>query len=132
MNIVQSFATFLQDQGVATLNTDLFIGDAPSSDVAPDELWWLKADSGSAIRKISGESIKSYQIQTFYRSRNPQEVYDKMFDLEETLNCIGCADIPGFDVLDIQTTSFPADQDLDQEDRMVGLLQASIRVYSTC
>jgi hypothetical protein len=131
-NIVESFATFLDSQAVATMGTDLFIGDAPSSDFVPDAIWWLKANGGTQERSVSGESIKTYQVQAFYRNRDAQAVYDKMFNLENLLSCASCADLPGFDVVDIRTVAFPADQDLDQEDRMVGLLQANIQVYAAC
>jgi hypothetical protein len=133
MNIATSFANYLEGLGIATLGQDLWIGEAPSSNEVPDSIWWILVNGGSPIRKNStGESTKSYQIQVFSRNRNPRIIADAMQLLEENLNCDDCAQLEGFDTVDIEATVFPIDTDLDDEDRKVGLLQATLTTYKEC
>lgn len=133
MNLAEAFAQYLDDSGVATLGTDLFISKAPSSDLVLDSIWWVVASGGQpSARATTGEAVKEYVIDVFYRNRNAQAVYSELFSLEEELNCTGCIDIDGFDAISVQATSFPVDQDLDAEDRSVGLVQVLVRTYKSC
>lgn len=133
MTLIASFATYLASVTGSVLGQDLFIGNAPSSNKVPDSIWWIMDNGGSPIKKNStGESMKRYQVQVFYRNRDYQIVKDKMFALEETLNCDGCTQLAGFDTLDIEALTFPIDNDLDVEDRKVGLLQANLTTYKEC
>lgn len=134
MSLVESFAGYLENTlGLATLGTDLFIGEAPSSNRVPDSIWWIIDNGGSPIKKNStGESLKNYQIQIFYRNRDYKLVKDAMFLLEEELNCDGCTQLSGFDTIDIIAITFPIDNDLDQEDRKIGMIQANVTTYKSC
>lgn len=133
MNIVEAFAEYLQTLGIATLGQDLLIGRAPSSTERSDNEWWLISNGGSPIKKNkTGESMKNYQFEIYYRNRDYKTVDDEMLHLEELLNCDGCTQLTGFDTVDIEATVFPTDDDLDSEDRKVGLLQANITIYKEC
>jgi len=111
----------------------LFIGRAPSSNEAADELWWVIGNGGTPLSRAStGETVKNYQVQVYYRSRDYQRIADAMQQLEEDLNCDRCTPLEGFDTLDIEATVFPIDNDLDSEDRKVGLLQVSLTTYKEC
>lgn len=133
MNIATSFATYLQSLSIATLGQDLFIGTAPSSNEAPDTIWWIVANGGGPLRKNqTGETTKSYTVQVYCRNRNYRELADQMSLLEENLNCDKCTQLDGFETVDIEATVFPTDIDLDDEDRKVGLLQATITTYKEC
>lgn len=132
-DIAQSFANYLQGLGIATLGQDLWIGEAPNSNEVPDNIWWILAFGGSPIRKNgTGEATKQYQIQVFARNTNPRVIASAMSQLEEDLNCDGCSQLDGFDTIDIEATVFPIDQDIDSEDRKVGLLQATLTTYKEC
>lgn len=125
-NIVEAFAEYLESSSVATLGTDLFIGEAPTD---PDALWWLTGNGGNPETKAAtGERIKTYQVGVFYRDRSGKNVYDRLFALEDQLNS-GSIDLTGFDTVEVQAITFPIDQDLDDEDRKVGLLQAQLTIY---
>ena len=52
--------------------------------------------------------------------------------MEEELNCSGCVKLNGFELVGINVTQFPADQDLDSENRMVGMLSVQLEVYKGC
>lgn len=134
MTIAKAFSDYLVNAGVCqALGTDLFIGTAPSSNKVVDAIWWIKISGGSKQTKLaSGESIKNYLVEVYRRSRDYQQVNDDMESLEELLNCNGCVQLEGFDTLQIEATSFPIDNDLDSEDRKVGLLQATLSVYKSC
>jgi len=133
MNLVEAFATYLQTLGLGTLGQTIFIGEAPSSENVSDSIWWIVANGGSPELKAStGELVKNYQVQVYYRNRNYKTVHDNIFSLEEQLNCDGCTQLEGFETIDIEATTFPIDNDLDVEDRKVGLLQANIRTYKEC
>lgn len=133
MNLLDSFAQYLQTMGIATLGQNLFIGEAPSSNQVQDSVWWIIDSGGSPIAKNqTGESRKAYQITVFNRDRNYKTIKNAMFALEEQLNCDGCTQLQGFDTIDIEATTFPIDQDLDNEDRKIGMLQATITTYKEC
>jgi hypothetical protein len=130
MSLIGAFAAYLETSGIATLGTDLFIGKAPSSDQAADALWWLKSFGGILTTRLkTGETVKTYQIQVYYRDRNAKNVEDKLFDLEERLNGRDTPELLGFSTVETQALVFPYDNDLDDEDRKVGLLQANIVIY---
>jgi hypothetical protein len=140
MNVSQAFANYLQDLGIATLGQDLLIGRAPDineklSDGSrvPDNLWWILTDGGSPIKKNqTGESMKSYQVLVYCRNTDYKTIEDTMFQLEEDINCDGCTQLEGVDTIDIEASVFPIDEDLDSEERKVGLLRATIIVYKEC
>lgn len=134
MTLIEAFATYLQDTlSVATLGQDLFIGEAPSSNKVPDSIWWIVSNGGSPVLKNStGESLKRYQVQIFYRNRDHKAVEDALFNLEEDLNCDGCSQLTGIETVDIEAITFPVDNDIDDEDRKVGLLQVNLTTYKEC
>lgn len=133
MNLAEAFATHLATLTGTTLGQTLFIGEAPSSDKVADSIWWIVENGGGVIQKNStGEAQKSYQISVFYRNRNYKAVKDAMFTLEESLNCDGCTQLSGYDTIDIEAITFPIDNDLDSEDRKIGLLQVNITTYKEC
>lgn len=133
MNIPEAFATYLETVTGSTLGQDLFIGEAPSSNQVLDSIWWIIASGGAKeTRLISGESVKNYRVDVYYRNRDYEQVYNAMQDLEETLNCDGCTQLDGYETMDIEATTFPIDTDLDDEDRKVGLLQATLRIHKEC
>ncbi len=133
MNISEQFAEYLETLGVATRGTDLWIGRAPTSVEVPDDIWWIIQNGGSPVRRNStGETLKSYQVQIYGRSRNYKKLLDDLFVIEQDLNCDGCSQLSGLDTIDIEAVVFPIDNDLDSEDRKVGLLQANITTYKEC
>lgn len=100
---------------------------------AVDSLWWIIDSGGSPLsRNQTGETTKEYQVQIFYRDRNYKSVKNKLFSLEEDMNCDGCTQLSGFETVDMEATTFPIDNDLDSEDRKVGLLQVTITTYKEC
>lgn len=133
MNLAESFVEYLENLGIAVFGQDLFIGEAPSSNVALDSVWWIVASGGTPeTRLTTGESIKNYLVEVFYRNRDYRAVYDAMHSLEEQLNCSGCVDLTDFETIDISATTFPIDNDLDSEDRKLGSIQATIRTHKSC
>jgi len=133
MNLVESFATYLTTVTGTTLGQTLFIGQAPSSDKVADSIYWVVENGGGILSKnATGESMKNYQIDVFYRSRDYEAVKDAMYTLEETLNCDGCTQLSGYDTIELEAMTFPIDNDIDSEDRKIGLLQANITTYKEC
>jgi hypothetical protein len=133
MNIAEAFADYLVNLGKGTLGQNIFIGQAPSSNRVSDSIWWIVGNGGSSLQKNStGESLKNYQLSVYYRNRDYKTVYDTLSDLEESINCDGCAQLDSFDTIDIEASTFPVDNDLDNEDRKVGLLQVNLTTYKEC
>ena len=133
--ILDSFATYMETLGVATRGQDLFIGEAPSSDILnnKDPIWWIIDSGGQPIKKNStGESMKAYSVQIYCRNRNVKDIKTAMFSLEENLNCDGCFQLDGFDTINIEASTFPIDQDIDAEDRKIGMLQVNLTIYKEC
>lgn len=130
MNIAESLATWLEGQSIATIGSDMFIGQAPSSNKVPDSIYWLEASGGDSLRKLkTNGKMKSYLVEIRYRNRNYQSVYDRMHTLEELLNSGVCTQLTGFETVEIEAATFPIDDDLDSEDRKVGMLQATITTF---
>ena len=131
MNIAKSFATYLQDElSVATIGQDLFIGLAPRSDKAPDTLWWIKAFGGDPTTRLkTGETMKQYIVEINYRNRDYETVYEQLQSVEESINSDTCSQITGYDTIDIEATTFPIDDDIDSEDRKVGLLRITLTIF---
>jgi hypothetical protein len=133
MNISESFAEYLVSLGIGTLGQNIFIGNAPSSNMVIDSIWWIVSSGGNPIRRNStGESLKSYTINVFYRDRDYKTVYDELNTLEESINCDNCTALNDYDTISIEANSFPIDNDLDNEDRKVGLLQVNLTTYKEC
>jgi len=129
MNLAAAFATYLDTNTSFTTGQDLFIGQAPSS---PDTLCWVTASGGDTERKLkTGERMKSYLIEIRYRNRDYQTVYNTLQTIEELLNADDCIQLTGYDTISIEATTFPIDEDLDQEGRKVGLVAATISTYKT-
>lgn len=131
MNLAYSFATYIQDElSLATIGQDLFIGQIPSSNKAPDEVWSVTASGGDKVTKLStGESVKQYIVEVRYLSRDYESVYENMQSIEESINADLCTQLTGYDTLDLEATTFPIDDDLESEDRKIGLLQITITTY---
>jgi hypothetical protein len=133
MSLVSALATYLAGVTGSTLGQTLFIGEAPSSKKVANAIWWIVENGGGVIQKnATGEARKSYQFNIFFRSNDFEAVKTAMSELEEDLNCDSCSQISGYDTIDIEATTFPIDDDLDSEDRKVGLLQATITTYKEC
>ena len=133
MTLVSSLGKYLTDTSVATLGQDLIIGRAPTAKETADDLWWIIGTGGGTLQKNqTGESRKQYSALIYRRSRNYRLIDEQLLTLEEQLNCDGCTQLDGFDTIDIEATIFPTDDDLDSEDRKVGLLQVTITTYKEC
>lgn len=133
MNLVDAFAAYLVSLGIGTLGQDIFIGGAPSSDVANDNIWWIVSNGGGPIKKNStGESMKQYQVEIHARNRDYKTILDNLYQLEERVNCDSCTQLDGIDTIDMIATVFPVDNDLDSEDRKTGMLQVNLTTYKEC
>lgn len=128
MSVIDDFATLMVNEGYGTLGTDLFIGTAPLE--APAEVNWIVAGGGtSTLVNQTGERTKQYVVDIYFRSNSAQAVYDKMFAFEDMINSGDCASLENFDTIDIEASVFPADQDLDSEERTIGLVQVTLTLY---
>lgn len=133
MNVLTELVAYIENLTGAILGQTLFIGQAPSSNRVADSIWWIIEDGGGVTRKnITGELSKSYNFNIFYRSRDYGEVKTALYQLEEDLNCDSCTQFDSLDTIDIEATAFPIDNDLDNEDRKIGLVQVTILIYKEC
>lgn len=133
MTLAQTFAEYLENLGYGIFEQDIFIGLAPSSNKVPDAIFWIIATGGSITSETTtGERMKQYTVDIFYRDTNYQTVYETLESLEHELNCTGCVELEDIDVVDISATNFMVDEDLDSEDRKVGLLQLTLTVFASC
>ena len=133
MTIAKSFIKFLEDKGYGVFGQNIFLYRVPNSLKTQTEVLWVIPSGGNPIQKNkTGEMIKAYQFLVYFRSTKAERIDVGLADLESMLNCSGCVELEGFELVDISTTQFPADQDLDSENRMVGLLQVQLQVYKGC
>ncbi len=133
MTIAESFVDYLEEKGVGTFGQNIFIGEAPMTNKVTDPIWWVIESGGSKLVKaMTGESIKQYTLNLYRRDRDYKLLSQTLFDLGEELSCSNCVQLQDFETVEIEVTSFPIDQDLDSEDRKIGLLQINIKTYKEC
>ncbi len=130
MNIAKAFTTYMVDNGFGVFGEDLFIGGAPLE--GPASCWWVVSSGGAPeLKNSTGETLKAYVLGVYYRDTDTEEVYEKLQELEELVNSIACVQLEDYDTVSMEALGFPADQDLDAEDRTVGLLQVTIEVHQS-
>lgn len=128
MNIAEEFTTWMEDSDLGTFGTDIYIGEAPID--APSRCWWVVASGGNtSISAQTGERMKNYLLSVYFRSE-PQDVYDTLQSFEELCNGKDCIEFSNYDIIELQATQYASDQDLDSEERKVGLVQINLTVYS--
>lgn len=122
-NIVEAFRDWMETESLATPGQDLFISKAPTGTTA----YWLVASGGNTgVRYPNGGGITDTTISVYYRDPEPKNVYDNLEALRDSVECAGCLELEGYTVVSIYTTGPFADQDLDSEDRTVGLLEITL------
>lgn len=133
MNLVEAFANYFETISNTTLGQDLYISKAPSSNKVTDRIWWVIGRGGAVTQtSVTSERTKERIIEVYYRDRDAKAVYNALEAVEEQLNCANCVELEGYDVGDVTCQILFVDNDLDLEDRVVGLLQVNITVYQEC
>ena len=133
MTISESFIKLLESKGCGIFGQNIFLYRVPNSLKTPTELFYVIPSGGSIISNSpTGDKIKMYQFLIYYRSNSAQKVDKVLSTLEEELNCAGCVQLEGFELINLETSMFPADQDADSENRMVGMIQVQVQVYKNC
>lgn len=124
----EAFVKFLESKEIATFGENLFMGEMPLE--APDDSWLVVVSGGSPdLVTADGGMIKLYTFNIFHRSLAGKEIERSLFSLEETLNCGSCVNLEGFETIYSRATQFSQDQDLENENRRIGLLQAQVRLF---
>lgn len=133
MTISESFIKLLESKGCGIFGQNIFLYRVPNSLKTPTELFYVIPSGGSIISNSpTGNKIKMYQFLIYYRSNSAQKVDKVLSTLEEELNCAGCVQLEDFELINLETSMFPADQDADSENRMVGMIQVQVQVYKNC
>ncbi len=124
----EAFVKFLQDKGIGTFGTDLFLGEIPLE--APDDAWMVAVSGGEPeVVTLDDSMIKMYTFNVYRRSLAGKEIERDLFSLEEDLNCNTCVNLEGFETIYSRATQFAQDIDLEKEGRRIGLLQAQVRLF---
>lgn len=133
MTISRAFVKFLETKGFGVFGQNIYLFRVPDSFKAESEVLWVIPSGGSIVgRNRTGEMIKAYQFLIYFRSISAEKVDVALSAIEEQLNCSGCVELEGYDLVQVNTTQFPADEDLDMENRMVGMLRVQLEVYKSC
>lgn len=129
MNVARSFVTFLENEGYGIFGTNIFVNIIPKE--APDNCICVIAEGGAPeTRNQTGETLKNYILNIRYRALSDQTVYENIQGLEELINSDACTQLSGYDTIDMQATQFPVSEDIDDENRSIGLLQVTLRIYN--
>lgn len=124
----EAFVKFLEDKGIGTFGTDLFLGELPQE--APDESWLLIVSGGQPDTvTLDGGMIKVYTFNIYRRSLAGKKIERDLFSLESELNCASCVNLQGFETIYSRAVQFAQDIDLDNANRRIGLLQAQVRLF---
>lgn len=130
MNLVESFAKWLSQEAELTLGQELFKSRAPSGINAQDGIYWLVGSGGDPETKnINSGYLQTQRIDLFSRDQDPQIVYDNLESLQNLILSAGCMELCDFEVISVSIAGPFVDQDLDNEERQVGLIQISITTY---
>lgn len=133
MKITDSFIKFLQEQGFGVLGQNIFIYRVPNSLKTPTDLFWIIPSGGYIVQKNrTGESTRAYQFLVYYRSVSSRKVDTVLSTMADVLSCSNCVELEGFNLIDMSVTQFPTEQDLDAENRMVGMIQVQLQVHKSC
>lgn len=128
MNIARAFVDYLEDLLGITFGQGIYLGGVPLD--ADDAVYWVVSDGGAPTQKLpTGEIVKTYQLNVFYRDTDEQAVYDNLQSLEESINSDSCTQLSGYETIDMEAVLFSVDEDLDSEDRKVGLIQVIITIH---
>lgn len=128
MNITRAFVEYLETLLGITFGQGIYIGGAPLD--AEDGIYWVTMTGGSPETKlVTGEMTKNYRLNVYYRDTDEQAVYDNLQSLEEAINADGCTELAGYDTMDMEAFVFSVDDDIDAEDRTVGLLQVNLSTH---
>lgn len=124
----EAFVKFLEQNDTGTFNDNLFLGMLPLD--APDEAWLVVVSGGSPdVVTADGGMIKLYTFNIYRRSLAGKEIERQLFSLEEKLNCSSCVNLDGFETIYSRATQFAQDDDLENENRRIGMLQAQVRLF---
>lgn len=133
MTISESLVKLLEKKGFGVFGQNIFLYRVPNSLKTETELFWIIPSGGTVTRAYpNGNKNKLYQFLIYFRSNKAQRVDKVLNEMEKFFNCAGCVELEDFELINVSTSSFPADQDLDTENRMVGLLQVQVEVYGAC
>lgn len=133
MTVSQSFVKLLENSGYGKFGQDIFLYRVPNSLKTQTELFYIIPTGGNSVDKLAtGESIRLYQFAIYYRSQSAQQVDETLSNLEEFLSCAKCVQLEGFQLMSIDVSQYPTNQDLDVENRAIGLLQVHVTAYKTC
>lgn len=133
MTIAQSFVDFLESKGYGTFGQNIFLYRVPNSLKTETDLFWVIPSGGmKTSTNRTGEAIKSYQFLIYFRSNSARRVDEVLSQMEEMLNCSACVELQEFELVSIGATQFPTDQDIDSENRMVGMISVQLEVYKGC
>lgn len=125
MSVAEAYRDWMETNGIATSGQDLYLSKAPIGSTA----YWITASGGSTGERYpNGGGTVNTAISVYYRDPDPKKVYDNLEALRDETECAGCLDLEGYTVISIYTTGPFADQDLDSEDRTVGLLEVTLQL----
>lgn len=133
MNVARAFADYLATVKSLTLGQNLFISRVPSSNqVGNRTVWWIKANGGTVVsRGVQGSAVRQYLIEIYCRDVSAEGLYETLQALGDSLTTAGCMTLAGYDVIHVDTNGPWTDQDLDSEERTVGLLQVKLTINLT-
>lgn len=131
MTIKKAFVNYMANTlSLGIVGTDIFIGSIPKN--AQKKGWWVVGGGGSPTTRAStGEKIKSYLLSVYYRNTDSEDVDEVLQAFEHEINSKQCTQLEGFDTIEMEATGFQSDQDIDADDRTVGLVQVTISVYQS-
>lgn len=126
MTVAKAFANYLVAANGLTLGTNLFISRVPSSNQASDPVWWLKQSGGQVVsRTTQGGALKQYLIEVNMRAYGGEAVDEALQALGDSLTT-SFVTFDEYDLYQIEPNGPWTDQDLDNEERSVGLLQVKV------
>ena len=127
----EAFIKFLEEKDIATFGQDLFLNEVPSSnDTQTESVYWIRTSGGNPISKLrTGELVRMHAITINFRAIKNEDVEKKLHRLAELLQQPDCIQLDGFETIDVSVSQFPAQEDLDIENRKRGMLRLTIQTY---
>ena len=139
-NYLEGFAFWLEQQGVATRGTDLFIGEAPrqvSDGTVNTPQAWIVATGGAPEGSDYSLWKRGLFISVFRRDPDPERLFDWFENLNKVIALANkpstnetskCFTIDGYDVISIEVSTELIDTDVDSEENKVGVMVIKLTV----
>lgn len=130
---LDAFLAWLETAFSLTFGTNLFAGEAPSTNNEDVPLTWVVMSGGANQAKLlTGEKQQIFGFDIYHRDTSFENVQQFAYELTEKLTCSNCLQLQNYETIEVGVSSTPVDNDRDGEGRKVVLVQSTVILNNQC